>query len=311
MKTLAKTKKTGRLNKFEVWLESIEIPTWVKRRIIAPLVIIAVFFSGALFQFGLDFFKHPAPVVEYAAAKLTANELWKFDNYACTSMQKLFDIIEEGGATKEEVIALARVEEKATNILLQPWNTYPIGKKLTDDWHDNAHYIWTRVITMANNYDHRHEPWFEKKYPSVSKLDNFDDYLTAAVEAPYDNGRPVHWIVTLKRCIYEPQEPAATTIEVTHSEDDKRYCPIYARFKTLNFDDPQSIAIFAQNNSLIVNHEGLESANWSQIEITLSTLLATMTDAQLSIPNTKAYEDFIKRPPLQVLTNRLDLLCGA
>jgi hypothetical protein len=60
-----------------------------------------------------------------------------------------------------------------------------------------------------------------------------------------------------------------------------------------------------------VNQRGSQIDNWSQVEISLSSLLATLTDAQISIASTAAYKAYLELPPLQVLTHRLDLLCGA
>jgi hypothetical protein len=312
MKTLAKTKKPkSKISRFEQWLNGLEIPTWVKRRIIAPILVTSIFLLGAFFQFNFPFFAAEPTKIEYHAAELTANEKWRIDQYTCGSMQKLFDLIEDDSSTKEDFLTLARTEEKATALLLKPWNTYAFGKKLTDDWHGNAHYIWTRVILMANLYEYRNEPWFAEKYPGASRIDDFAQYLTAAIEAPFNNGRPVHWVVTLKRCVFEDVEPAATPIVVSHSSEDKRYCPIYGRLNTLNFDDPQSIAIFAQNNLPIVSLKGSESANWSQVTVTLSSLLESLTDAQKSVPDSKTWQQLKSLAPMQVITHRLDLLCGA
>ena len=312
MKTLAKTKKqTPKVSKFEQWLNNLELPRWLKRRVIAPILVVSIFVLGAFFQFNFPFFaEEPAPV-EYHAAQLTDNEKWRIDQFTCNSMQKLFNLIEDETSTREDFLSIARTEEKATALLLKPWNTYAFGKKLSDDWHGNAHYIWTRVILMSSLYEYRNEPWFAEKYPGASRIDDFGQYLTAAIEAPFNNGRPVHWVVTLKRCVFENTEPSATPIVVTHSSEDKKYCPIYSRFNSLNFDDPQSIAIFAQNNIPLLTLKGSESSNWTQIAVTLSSLLETMTDAQKSVTDSTTWQQLKSTAPMQVITHRLDLLCGA
>jgi hypothetical protein len=310
MKTLAKTKKTTSTSKFDKWLYSFELPDWVKRRIIAPILVISIFLLGAFFQFNYPFFSAQPKVVNYHAAKLTAAEQWRIDHYTCDSMFKLQAILESESANAEDTLALARTEQKATGLILANWSTYVAGKKLDDDWHENATTIWSRVITLSENWPHRNEPWAAKAYPRLAAIDTFQQYLGIGIEEP-DPNRMSDWMIVLKRCTYAPAEPAQTPIVVAESSDQSLYCPIYARLQKLNFDDPQSIAIFAQNNLRIVNQKGSQIDNWSQVEISLSTLLSTLTDAQISIPSTAAYQAYLELPPLQVLTHRLDLLCGA
>ena len=310
MKTLAKTKKTTSTSKFDKWLYSFELPDWVKRRIIAPILVISIFLLGAFFQFNYPFFSAQPKVVNYHAAKLTAAEQWRIDHYTCDSMFKLQSILESESANAEDTLALARTEQKATGLILANWSTYIAGKKLDDDWHENATTIWSRVITLSENWPHRSEPWAAQAYPRLAAIDTFQQYLGIGIEEP-DPNRMSDWMIVLKRCTYAPVEPAQTPIVVAESSDQSLYCPIYARLQKLNFDDPQSIAIFAQNNLRIVNQKGSQINNWSQVEISLSSLLATLTDAQISIPSTAAYQAYLELPPLQVLTHRLDLLCGA
>ena len=311
MKTLAKTnKRPTKVSRFEKWLYSFELPDWLKRRVIAPLLVPSVFLLGAYFQFNFPFYAHDPVPVQYHAAKLTAAEKFKIDHYTCDSMFKLQHILESENPTPEETLALARTEQKATALILANWNTYPVGKKLDDDFHENATTIWSRVITLVENFDHRAEPWAKKLYPKIANIDNFRTYLTVGIEEP-DPTRMSDWMIVLKHCVYEPAAPAETPIVVSKASSDSAYCPIYGRLKVLNFDNPESIAIFAQNNLRIVNNVGSQSNNWTQTEITLSTLLSTLTDAQIALPNAAAWNDFKSLPPVQVITHRLDLLCGA
>lgn len=311
MKTLAKTKKRPtNVSKFDQWLYKFELPDWVKRRIIAPVLVVSIFLLGAYFQFSYAFFSHEPVKVEYHAAKLTSAEQWQIDHYTCDSMFKLQHILESDNPSPEETLALARTEQKATGLILANWNSYVVGKKLDDDYHENATTIWSRVITLVENFDHRAEPWAAKLYPKIANIEDFRTYLTVGIEEP-DPSRMSDWMIVLKHCVFEPVQPEQTPIVVAKSSSDSLHCPIYGRLKVLNFDDPSAIAIFAQNNLRIVNNVGTQSNNWSQLEITLSTLLSTLTDAQISIPDAKAWNDFKQLPPLQVITHRLDLLCGA
>jgi hypothetical protein len=43
----------------------------------------------------------------------------------------------------------------------------------------------------------------------------------------------------------------------------------------------------------------------------MTSLLSNFTDVQLTMPSQRQVDAFRELPPLQILTNRLDLLCGA
>ena len=59
MKTLAKIKKRPtNVSKFDQWLYKFELPDWVKRRVIAPILVISIFMLGANFQISNTVFTH-------------------------------------------------------------------------------------------------------------------------------------------------------------------------------------------------------------------------------------------------------------
>ena len=287
-----------------------ELPDWVKRRVITPIVLISVFLGGSYFQLNFPLFKKPEVAVEYSSATLTAHEQWVFNNYTCTSMRKIYDIVEGESADPDEVLALARVEQKATGLLLKPWNDYAEGKKLSDDWHENATAVWANVIALTESYPFRAEPWVAETYPRVANVDDFKTYLTMGIEAK-DDDRLVHWMVVLKRCVFDVIEPELAPIEDRKSESDGRYCPIYRDYKKLNFNRPELAAVWAQNNLRVVSQKGLQSNQWTQLESTLSALLSNFTDVQLTMPSQRQVDEFKQSPPMQILGNRLDLLCDA
>ena len=70
-------------------------------------------------------------------------------------------------------------------------------------------------------------------------------------------------------------------------------------------------AVWAQNNLRTVNQLGQKSNSYTQLESSMSGLLSSFTDVQLTMPNQQQVDAFLNRAPLQILTNRLDLLCGA
>jgi hypothetical protein len=55
----------------------------------------------------------------------------------------------------------------------------------------------------------------------------------------------------------------------------------------------------------------LKSNNYTQLESSLAALFSNFTDVQLTMPNQQRVDEFLERAPLQILTNRLDLICGA
>jgi hypothetical protein len=61
----------------------------------------------------------------------------------------------------------------------------------------------------------------------------------------------------------------------------------------------------------LVNQLGLKSNNFTQLESSLSALFSNFTDVQLTMPSQQRVDEFLERAPLQILTNRLDLICGA
>ena len=290
---------------------NFKLPDWVRRRVITPIVLVSVFLGGSFFQVYFPLFKKPVAEIEYSSATLTAHEQWLINNYTCTSMRKIYDIVEGESADPQEVLALARVEQKVTGLILKPWVDYAEGKKLSDDWHDNATNVWASVIAITESYPYRTEPWVAQTYPRVVNIDDYKTYLTMGIEAPEDDNRLVHWMVVLKRCVFDIAEPEQTPIEVAKSESDSRYCPIYSEYKTLNFNRPELAAVWAQNNLRKVSQIGEQSKQWTQLETTLAALLSNFTDVQLTMPSQKQVDEFRQLPPMQILGNRLDLLCGA
>jgi hypothetical protein len=296
---LAKIKKT-----------EFKLPSWVKTKVIAPFVLLSVFLTGAFFQLNFPLFKKPETAVEYNSATLTAHEKWQIERHTCESMNKIYGIIESETITPEEVLAIARVEQKATGLLLKTWNDHAEGKKLSDDWHANATDVWASIITITESYPYRDEAWLAEIYPRLANVDDFKKYLIYGIEAPAENSSAL-WMVVLKRCVYEKVEPDVVAPVVKKSATDSQYCPMYADFKKLNFNRPELAAVWAQNNLRTVNQLGLKSNNFTQLESSLSALLSNFTDVQLTMPSQQRVDEFLDRAPVQILTNRLDLICGA
>lgn len=299
MKTLAKIKK-----------REFKLPVWVKTKIIAPFVLISVFLTGAFFQLNFPLFKNPETPVEHNSATLSANEKWQIEQHTCNSMRKIFEIVESETITPEQVLAIARVEQKATGLILKTWNDHAEGKKLSDDWHDNATTVWQSIITITESYPYRDEPWLAEIYPRLANVDDFKKYLIYGIEAPADQTTAL-WMVVLKRCVYVQDEPAVVAPVVKKSATDSQYCPIYADFKNLNFNRPELAAVWAQDNLRLVSQLGLKSNNFTQLESSLSALFSNFTDVQLTMPSQQRVDEFLERAPLQILTNRIDLICGA
>ncbi len=299
MKTLAKIKK-----------REFKLPVWVKTKVIAPFVLICVFLTGAFFQLNFPLFKKPETPVEYNSATLTAHEKWQIEQDTCESMRKIYGFIENETVSPEEVLALARVEQKVTAQVLKTWNDHAEGKKLSDDWYANATEVWASIIDITESYPYRNEPWLAEVYPRLANVDEFKKYLVYGIESPA-NDSSVLWMVVLKRCVYASEEPAVVAPVVKKSATDSSYCPIYADFKNLNFNRPELAAVWAQNNLRTVNQLGQKSNSYTQLESSMSGLLSSFTDVQLTMPNQQQVDAFLDRAPLQILTNRLDLLCGA
>jgi hypothetical protein len=299
VKTLAKIKK-----------REFKLPVWVKTKVIAPFVLISVFLTGAFFQLNFPLFKKPETPVEYNSATLTAHEKWQIEQDTCESMRKIYGFIENETVSPEEVLALARVEQKVTAQVLKTWNDHAEGKKLSDDWYANATEVWASIIDITESYPYRNEPWLAEVYPRLANVDEFKKYLVYGIESPA-NDSSVLWMVVLKRCVYASEEPAVVAPVVKKSATDSSYCPIYADFKNLNFNRPELAAVWAQNNLRTVNQLGQKSNNYTQLESSMSGLLSNFTDVQLTMPNQQQVDAFLDRAPLRILTNRLDLLCGA
>jgi hypothetical protein len=299
VKTLAKIKK-----------REFKLPVWVKTKVIAPFVLICVFLTGAFFQLNFPLFKKPETPVEYNSATLTAHEKWQIEQDTCESMRKIYGFIENETVSPEEVLALARVEQKVTAQVLKTWNDHAEGKKLSDDWYANATEVWASIIDITESYPYRNEPWLAEVYPRLANVDEFKKYLVYGIESPA-NDSSVLWMVVLKRCVYASEEPAVVAPVVKKSATDSSYCPIYADFKNLNFNRPELAAVWAQNNLRTVNQLGQKSNSYTQLESSMSGLLSSFTDVQLTMPNQQQVDAFLDRAPLQILTNRLDLLCGA
>jgi hypothetical protein len=299
VKTLAKIKK-----------REFKLPVWVKTKVIAPFVIISVFLTGAFFQLNFPLLKKPETPVEHNSATLSAQEKWQIEQHTCNSMRKIFEIVESETITPEQVLAIARVEQKATGLILKTWNDHAEGKKLSDDWHDNATTVWQSIITITESYPYRDEPWLAEIYPRLANVDDFKKYLIYGIEAPADQTTAL-WMVVLKRCVYEKDEPAVVAPVVKKSATDSQYCPIYADFKNLNFNRPELAAVWAQDNLRLVSQLGLKSNNFTQLESSLSALFSNFTDVQLTMPSQQRVDEFLERAPLQILTNRIDLICGA
>lgn len=299
MKTLAKIKR-----------REFKLPVWVKTKVIAPIVLLSVFLTGAFFQLNFPLFEKPEIPVEYNSATLTAHEKWQIEQDTCMSMRKIFSFIENETVSPEEVLALARVEQKVTGQVLKTWNDHADGKKLSDDWYANATDVWASIIDITESFPYRDEAWLAEIYPRLANVEEFKKYLVYGIESPA-NDSSVLWMVVLKRCVYESEEPAVVAPVVKKSATDSNYCPIYADFKNLNFNRPELAAVWAQNNLRTVNQLGQKSNTYTQVESSLSGLLSNFTDVQLTMPGQQQVDAFLDRAPLQILTNRLDLICGA
>jgi len=278
--------------------------------VITPILVICVFLLGGFFQLNFALFKKAETPVVYNGATLTAHEQWQFDRYTCRSMDKIFDIIEGHSADPDEVLELARVEQKATGLILKQWTNYAEGKKIKDDWHENATHVWSSVIALTEAYPFRAETWVTETYPQVASATDFKSYLTYGIETP-DRERLVHWMLVIKRCVFDKPEPVVVAPAVKKAAGDERYCPIYRDYKGINFDRPELAAVWAQDNLRTVSQIGLQSNNYTQLESSMTSLLSNFTDVQLTMPSQKQVDAFRELPPLQILTNRLDLLCGA
>lgn len=299
MKTLAKIKR-----------REFKLPVWVKTKVIAPIVLLSVFLTGAFFQLNFPLFEKPEIPVEYNSATLTAHEKWQIEQDTCMSMRKIFSFIENETVSPEQVLALARVEQKVTGQVLKTWNDHADGKKLSDDWYANATDVWASIIDITESFPYRDEAWLAEIYPRLANVEEFKKYLVYGIESPA-NDSSVLWMVVLKRCVYESEEPAVVAPVVKKSSTDSNYCPIYADFKNLNFNRPELAAVWAQNNLRTVNQLGQKSNTYTQVESSLSGLLSNFTDVQLTMPGQQQVDAFLDRAPLQILTNRLDLICGA
>lgn len=299
MKTLAKIKK-----------REFKLPEWVKTKVIAPFVLICVFLTGAFFQLNFPLFEKPETEIDYNSATLTAHEMWQIEKDTCDSMRKIYQYIEGDAVTPEQVLELARVEKKVTGLVLKSWNDHAEGKKLSDDWYANATEVWASIIDITESFPYRNEPWLAEIYPRLANVDDYMKYLVYGIESPA-NDSSVLWMVVLKRCVYEKAEPAVVEPVVKKSATDSNYCPIYADFKKLNFNRPELAAVWAQNNLRTVSQLGQKSNTYTQLESSLASLLSNFTDVQLTMPNQEQVDAFLERPPLQILTKRLDLLCGA
>jgi hypothetical protein len=298
-KTLAKTKK-----------REFTLPVWVKTKIIAPIVLISVFLTGAFFQLNFSLLMKPATPVEYNSATLSVHEKWQIEQHTCVSMRKIYDIVESETITTEQVLAIARVEQKATGLLLHPWNDHSEGKKLSDDWHNNATNVWASIIDLTESYPYRNEPWVAELFPKSANIDELNKFLLYGIEAPNDE-RSVFWTVLAKRCVFDKAEPSVTEPVVKKSATDAQHCPVYADFKKVNFNRPELAAVWAQDNLRLVSQLGLKSNSYTQLESSLAALFSNFTDVQLTMPNQQRVDEFLERAPLQILTNRLDLICGA
>jgi hypothetical protein len=298
-KTLAKTKK-----------REFKLPIWVKTKIIAPFVLISVFLTGAFFQLNFPLFKKPETPVEFNSATLSAQEKWQIERHTCDSMRKIYGIIESETITPEQVLEIARVEQKATGLILKTWNDHAAGKKISDDWHANATDVWASIIRITESYPYRDEAWLAEIYPRLANVDDFKKYLIYGIEAPADDSSAL-WMVVLKRCVYDKDEPPVIAPVVKTSATDSQHCPVYADFKKVNFNRPELAAVWAQDNLRLVSQLGLKSNNYTQLESSLAALFSNFTDVQLTMPNQQRVDEFLERAPLQILTNRLDLICGA
>jgi hypothetical protein len=285
VKTLAKNRK-----------RELKLPVWVKTKIIAPFVLISVFLTGAFFQLNFPLFKKPETPVEYNSATLSAQEKWQIERHTCDSMRKIYGIIESETITPEQVLEIARVEQKATGLILKTWNDHAAGKKISDDWHANATDVWASIIRIIESYPYRDEAWLAEIYPRLANVDDFKKYLIYGIEAPADDSSAL-WMVVLKRCVYDKDEPPVIAPVVKTSATDSQHCPVYADFKKVNFNRPELAAVWAQDNT--------------QLESSLAALFSNFTDVQLTMPNQQRVDEFLERAPLQILTNRLDLICGA
>ncbi len=306
---MARTRRRREATKFELWLEDFELPGWVFKYILKPLVWISVFVLGAFLQLQFPFLSIDSPKPNYHAASLTADEVWKVNNYTCQSMERLQTVMQQDNPDPAALMSLARQESRIISTVLDPWNTYPNKQEGTRDWHENAAAVWQRLMTFIPLYEHRNEAWFIKAYPKWGGQEDFHTYLAVILEER-DPTRLSDWMISLKHCVYAPIEPAATSIRVQHSSDDAQYCAIYAALGKQNFDNPAAVAAWAGQQKANVDARGTLSLDWTQLESSLSSYLGFAADQQLPFANTAQWNAANAAPPVAILRNRIDLLCG-
>ena len=308
MKTLARTKKKLFPSKFELWLERFVLPNWIFKFILKPAIWIAVFVAGAGLQLYYPFLEKATPVTNYSAAALTDNELWQIDNYTCTSIERMDKFFQSETLDPEVMLTMAKQQYAIIKTVIAPWNIYPSKQVGNKDWHENAAAAWQRMITFIPLYEHSNEAWFAKAYPKYAGHSTFKTYMAVVMEQR-DPNRLSDWMISLKHCLYAIQEPAATEIRVKAASDDAQYCSIYSDFKRLNFDDPATVIVWAQQNKAKVDVRGKLSRDWTQLEVQLSAYLALAGDGSIPFENSTEWETANKAAPVAVLKNRIDSLC--
>ena len=306
---MARNRRRREATKFELWLEGFELPEWVFKYILRPLVWIAVFLIGAALQLNYPFLAKDAPVTNYHAAALTANEVWKIDHYTCESMSRMEGLLRQANPNPAEMVSLAKQESRILSTVLDPWNTYENKQVGSKDWHENAAAVWQRVLTFVPLYEHRNEPWFLKTYPKWGGQENFETYMSVVLEER-DPNRLSDWMITLKHCVYAPIEPAAEPIVVQHASDDAQYCSIYRQLQQQDFNNPAAVAAWAQQQKTNVDARGKLSLDWTQLEVSLSSYLGFAGDPQLPFANAASWNKANQTAPVAILRNRIDLLCG-
>ena len=306
---MARIRRKREATKFELWLESFELPDWVFKYILRPLVWAAIFTLGAFLQLQVPFLSIDTPQPNYHAATLTSDEVWKIDNYTCQSMERLQTVMQQDKPDPVALMALARQESRIISTVLDPWNTYPNKQEGTRDWHENAAAVWQRVMTFVPHYAHSNEAWFLKAYPKWGGQADFHTYLAVILEER-DPSRLSDWMISLKHCVYAPVEPAATSIRVQKSADDAQYCAIYAKLRKQNFNNPAAVATWAQQQKANVDARGTLSLDWTQLESALSSYLGFAGDTQLPFANAAQWNKANQTPPVAILRNRIDLLCS-
>ena len=306
---MARTRRKRGTTKFEIWLENFELPEWVFKFILKPLVWFSVFFLGALIQLHFPFIAKDEPPTNYHAATLTAQEVWQINNYTCESMNRLQSLLKSDNPDPASMLRLARQESRILSTVLDPWNTYENKQVGAKDWHENAAAVWQRIITFVPLYEHRNEPWFVKAYPKWGGQESFDTYLAVILEER-DPNRLSDWMITLKHCVYAPLEPAAEPIKVQTASDDAHYCAIYAQLKRQNFDDPATVATWAQQQKSLVDSRGKLSRDWTQLEVSLSSYLGVASDGHLPFENAASWNKANQAAPVAILRNRIDSICS-